>query len=137
MNREQTASPQFSVQFSILLGALFSVCAAVPAAIITAMFYRFPVLLVDYVSIPELLGSKGLTETARLLPGLFVGISLTVFFMCTRGWYVFLVLVGGIGGWVVHRSGAVNYRASVRWNLIVACIAGLFFALVNANLGER
>jgi hypothetical protein len=132
---ESTTRPRFSGWFSILIGVLLSVFAAVPAAIITAIFYRFPVMLVGYISIPEFLGSKGISETARALPGLLKGISWTVFFCGIRGWYIFLALVGGVGGWIVHQSGVANYRASLCWNLTIACIAGMIFALFIASFG--
>lgn len=136
MNPEQIHPLRINVAFSVVLGVLFSVCGAVPAAILTATFYRFPVMMAGYVSIPELVGSKGFLEVAFRSPNLFMGIAFTVFILGTRGWYIFLAVVGGTGGWIVHRSGTTGYRETIRWNLLIGFLSGMIFALFNANLGN-
>ncbi|WP_010586931.1 hypothetical protein [Schlesneria paludicola] len=137
MDREAPIPTQSSPLLSVLLGVLFSIGATFPAAILTACFYRFPVIMSGDVSIPEFIGTKGLGESLRLLPGIMLGISLTVFILGIRGWYVILALVGGIGGWLIHRSGTTNYRGVVRKNLFIAIVLGFVFALVSASMGTR
>jgi hypothetical protein len=137
MNPEHVSPPRLSVAFSIMLGVLLSVCGAVPAAILTAMFYRFPVIMAGYVSIPELLGSKGFLETAYRSPILFLGVAFTAFILGIRGWYIFLAVVGGVGGCIVHRSGVTGYRETIRWNLLIAFVSGMIFAIFNASLENQ
>ena len=126
--------PKSSALFSVIVGAMLSVMGAFPAGILIACVYGFPVPVVGWVSGPELIATRGIADFVYGFPKFTLAIMLSVFVEGILGGYLFLVIVGGIGGWLAHPKGEFNYRQVIRMNLMIAIVVNLIYTIVVVTI---
>ena len=123
-----------SALFSVIMGAMLSVMGAFPVGILIACVYGYSVPMVGWVSGPELIATRGIADFVYGFPKFTIGIMLSVFIDGILGGYVFLVTVGGIGGWLAHPKGEFNYRQVIRANLTIAIVVNLIYTIVVVTI---
>ena len=113
---------------------MLSVMGAFPAGVLIACVFGFPVLMAGWVSGPDLIATRGIADFVTGFPKFAYMIMLSVFVYGILGGYVFLVTIGGIGGWLARPKGEFNYRQVIRSNLTIAIVVNLIYTIVVATI---
>ena len=120
--------------FSVVVGTMMSVLGAFPTGILIACVYGFPVIMAGWVSGPALIATEGIANFVYGFPKFAFAITLSVFVYGILGGYLFLVIAGGIAGYVARPRGEFDYRQVIRTNLMIAIVVNLIYTIVVVTL---